>query len=101
MNLLSTQQAAKRLGVSDARIRRLILDGRLPSQKVGRDHLIREEDLALVTDRPTGRPKKAETAEKASGVPMEYPLEAAEHMKETKPKTKAKPAKKRATKKGN
>jgi excisionase family DNA binding protein len=61
MNLLSTQQAAERLGVDDSRVRRLIQQGRLPAMRVGRAHLIREEDLALVAVRKPGRPPKMAT----------------------------------------
>ena len=60
---LTTQQAAERLGVTQGRIRQLILSGNLPSEKVGRDRMIREEDLELVKDRPgRGRPRKKEAA---------------------------------------
>lgn len=64
MNLMSTKQAAERLGIDDSRVRQLILQGRLPAMKVGRAHLILEEDLALVADRKPGRPpnKKEEGA---------------------------------------
>ena len=56
--LLTTPEVAERLGVSIRRVQALIYDGRLPSQQFGRDHLIRESDLALVTDRKPGRPTK-------------------------------------------
>ena len=56
--LLSTSQAAEILGVDDSRVRQLILSGRLPSMQVGRAHLIKESDLALVSERKAGRPKK-------------------------------------------
>lgn len=56
--LLSTSQAAEILGVDDSRVRQLILSGRLPSMQVGRAHLIKESDLALVAERKAGRPKK-------------------------------------------
>jgi excisionase family DNA binding protein len=57
--LLTTGQAAVRLGVSERRVRAMIKAGRLPSQRIGRDHLIREEDLKLVADRKPGRPRNA------------------------------------------
>lgn len=56
--LLTTPEVAERLGVSIRRVQALIHDGRLPSQQFGRDHLIRESDLALVADRKPGRPAK-------------------------------------------
>ena len=58
MALLTTKQAEERLGVNDRRVTALIREGRLPAEKVGRDWLIREKDLAKVKDRRTGRPKK-------------------------------------------
>jgi excisionase family DNA binding protein len=58
MNLLTTQQAAERLGVSQPRIYQLIGEGRLPAQKIGRDYLIDEKDLKLVENRKVGRPSK-------------------------------------------
>lgn len=70
--LLSTKQVAERLGVSVPRIRQLILTGKLPSQQIGRDHVIRESDLTLVkTYGKAGRPKKegevSGAAERPSG----------------------------------
>ena len=58
MKLLTTKQAAKLLKINDSRVRQLILAGRLPAQKFGRDWLIQEKDLKLVEDRKPGRPKK-------------------------------------------
>lgn len=56
--MLTTPEVAERLGISTSRVRQLILEGRLPSQQFGRDHLIKESDLALIANRKTGRPKK-------------------------------------------
>lgn len=56
--LLTTAEAADRLGVTAPRIRQLVLNGRLPAQKLGRDLFIDEKDLKLVTDRKPGRPRK-------------------------------------------
>lgn len=55
--LLSVTEAATRLGVSSRRVRALIDAGRLPAQKIGRTWVIREADLAKVTERPQGWPK--------------------------------------------
>ena len=41
----TTETAATYLGVSRARVRKLIKDGRLPAEKRGRDHIIQESDL--------------------------------------------------------
>jgi excisionase family DNA binding protein len=65
--MLTTPEAAFRLGVSPERVRQLINVGRLPSKQYGRDHLIRESDLALVAVRKVGRPSKR----KASAVDSE------------------------------
>ena len=68
MNLITTGEAAERLGITIRRIQALITDGRLPAQKVGRDYLIKEDDLKLVADRKPGRPsnKKMTDTDKAS-----------------------------------
>ena len=56
--LLTTRQAADRLGITDGRVRQLILEGRLPSIKFGRSNVIRADDLSLVEGIKRGRPKK-------------------------------------------
>ncbi len=56
---LTSKQAAERLGVTPARVRQMILEGTLPAEKFGRDLVIKSSDLALVADRPLGRPPKA------------------------------------------
>jgi excisionase family DNA binding protein len=58
MVLLTTKDAAERLGVTVGRIHQLIQEERLPAEKAGRDYLINEKDLKLVKDRKPGRPKK-------------------------------------------
>jgi excisionase family DNA binding protein len=62
MTMLTTEQAADRLGVTPARVRVLIREGRLPAQSFGRAHMINEDDLKLVEDRKPGRPRKAAKA---------------------------------------
>ncbi len=64
--LLTTQQAAEKLGVTAGRVRQMIIDGQLLATKMGRDNFIRESDLKLVGDRKVGRPPKiVETAKKS------------------------------------
>jgi excisionase family DNA binding protein len=63
--LLTTHQAAERLGVTAGRIRQLIVEGRLPAVKMGRDNFIKASDLRLVENRKVGRPTKLEAAKKA------------------------------------
>jgi excisionase family DNA binding protein len=58
MSFISTKRAAEILGVNDSRVRQLILGGRLPARKIGRDWIIREKDLKKVADRKPGRPRK-------------------------------------------
>lgn len=58
LNLITTREAAERLGVSMRRVTALIKDGRLPSTQIGREHLIKEKDLELVRERKVGRPPK-------------------------------------------
>jgi excisionase family DNA binding protein len=68
MAILTTAEAAERLGVSVRRVQQLVKDGRLPAEQFGGALMIREEDLKLVKDRKVGRPPKAkaEGASKAS-----------------------------------
>jgi hypothetical protein len=54
-----------RLGVTSARVRAMILAGRLPAKKFGHVHMIRESDLKLVKDRQPGRPPKANPKKKS------------------------------------
>jgi len=56
--LITVLEAAERLGVHRSRVHVLIREGRLPAQKFGNVYLIKESDLKLVEDRPTGRPPK-------------------------------------------
>jgi excisionase family DNA binding protein len=58
MSLISTTEAAARLGIHQTRVQVLIREGRLPAQKVGRAYVINDHDLKLVADRRTGRPPK-------------------------------------------
>lgn len=57
---LTTKEAAEILNVSAARVRQLVISGRLPAEKFGRDLLIHEKDLALVAQRRPGRPPNSE-----------------------------------------
>ena len=58
MDLIGTAEVAKRLGVSQDRVRALIKAERLPATKLGRDYFIAPKDLALVKNRKPGRPRK-------------------------------------------
>lgn len=67
MNGLTTKEAAEKLGVTVTRVQQLILAGRLPAEKKGRDYFISEEDLKLVEDRKPGRPPKAKDVASKAG----------------------------------
>ena len=61
MGLITTAEAAVILKVTPVRIRQLIRDGQLQSEKMGRDHLLdRDEVTRFDRDgrRPGGRPRK-------------------------------------------
>ncbi len=59
---LTTSEAAERLSVSPARVRRLVLDGRLPAEKFGRDLVIYEADVEAFERLKGGRPPNASPA---------------------------------------
>jgi len=57
--MLTTTDAAARLGLTPGRVRQMIRAGQLPAVKAGRDWLIEEKNLKLVeTRRRRGRPRK-------------------------------------------
>ncbi|MEW6360341.1 MAG: helix-turn-helix domain-containing protein [Planctomycetota bacterium] len=59
--LYTTETAAEFLGVTPARVRQLIIEGRIKSEKYGRDHLIQESALQWYTTigkKKPGRPRK-------------------------------------------
>lgn len=58
MTLITTAQAAERLGISVRRVQELIYSGRLPAQQFGRTYVVNESDLKLVEARKPGRPRK-------------------------------------------
>ena len=64
MKIISTAEAAKRLGVTANRVRALIDAKRLKAMKVGREWLIDPKDLIAVKKRKTGRPKSSKTTKR-------------------------------------
>jgi site-specific DNA-methyltransferase (adenine-specific) len=57
----TTDEAATYLGVTPSRIRQYITEQRLPSEKYGRDHMIKERDLEYFArngKKKRGRPAK-------------------------------------------
>lgn len=67
MTLITTAQAAERLGISVRRVQELINSKRLPAQQFGRTYVVNEEDLKLVEDRKPGRPPKPKEGEAGEG----------------------------------
>ena len=59
MKIITTVEAARRLGVTPSRVRALIEAKRLKAFKYGREWLIDPKDLAAVKNRKVGRPRKA------------------------------------------
>lgn len=56
----TTEDAGKYLGVTPSRIRQFILENRIKSEKIGRDHLIKESELESFVKKgkkKRGRPK--------------------------------------------
>jgi excisionase family DNA binding protein len=59
MKIIGTAEAARRLNVTQSRVRVLIDSGRLKAMKVGREWLIDPKDLDAVKERKVGRPRKS------------------------------------------
>lgn len=70
--LLTTTQAAAALGVGRQRVRALILTGRLPAVKHGRDWMIERAALVAVASRPNGYPKGRPRTPSAHGERLEF-----------------------------
>ena len=49
MSLVTTKEAAQILGVTPVRVRQLIKDGRLVAEKRGRDHLLEDRAVSVLT----------------------------------------------------
>lgn len=62
-DFLTTSEVATILNITKTRVRQMILAGRLPSQKRGRDHFILREDLQFIKIRRVGRPRKSKKGE--------------------------------------
>lgn len=58
VDLLTVKDVAEKLKISVWRVHQLIREKRLPAEKLGSQYVIKEKDLKLVKDRPTGRPPK-------------------------------------------
>jgi excisionase family DNA binding protein len=58
--ILSTAEAARRLGVSARRVQQMVKNGQLPATIFGGALMIQAKDLKLVVGRKVGRPPKTE-----------------------------------------
>ena len=70
--LITVPEAARRVGKNPETVRRWIRSGRLRSERVGTQHLVREEDLqALVDDLPLELPSAWSNADSGAMPPWE------------------------------
>ena len=65
MKIITTAEAARRLGVTTNRVRAMIRAKRLKAFKFGREWLIDPKDLEAVKDRKVGRPRKVRKTSKS------------------------------------
>ena len=73
--MLTVPDAARLLGRNPETIRRWIREGKLPATKIGTQHVIDEDDLALVGAEPPRRPRVAEAvAAYGSNLPALVPV---------------------------
>lgn len=82
MNLLTTNEAAKRLNVTPIRVRQMIREGKINARRIGRDYIIAESALDSVkTYRKTGRPTKSENGnQSAKKKPFKTIFDVAPHL---------------------
>ena len=65
-NVYTTEEAAEYLGVTVGRVRQMIIDGTLATERFGRAHVISREALRVAERRKTKRgpePKKKEAVQ--------------------------------------
>jgi len=60
--MITTAEAATRLGLTVRAVQKMIEAGRLSAQKVGRDYLIAPDALKNITKQAAGRPPKAKSS---------------------------------------
>lgn|GEM_PF-1501882 len=72
-NRVTTKEAARILGVSDGRVRQMILNGQLPAQRFGRALTLSRRDVETLRGRKAGRPKKGRSAGPAGGSKLRKP----------------------------
>lgn len=72
-NRVTTKEAAQILGITDGRVRQMILKGQLPAKRFGRLLTVSRGDLELLRGRKTGRPKKGRSAKPVAGNKLRKP----------------------------
>src|SRR5262245_3826803 len=72
-NRVTTKEAAQILGVSDGRVRQMILKGQLSAKRFGRALTLSRSDVELLRGRKVGRPKKGRSAGRAGGSKLRKP----------------------------
>lgn len=67
--MITTAEAASRLGLTVRAVQKMIENGRLSAQKVGRDYLIAPAALESIPKQAAGRPPKAtpDASKRATG----------------------------------
>ncbi len=65
-NRVTTKEAAQILGVTDGRVRQMILTGQLPAKRFGRALTLSRRDVEMLRGRKSGRPKKGRSARRVA-----------------------------------
>jgi excisionase family DNA binding protein len=72
-NRITTREAAQLLGVSDGRVRQMILKGQLSAKRFGRALTLSRSDVETLRRRKVGRPKKGRSAGRVVGRKLRKP----------------------------
>jgi excisionase family DNA binding protein len=73
---VTTKEAARILGITDGRVRQMILKGQLRAKRFGRALTLSRSDVELLRGRKSGRPKKGKSARLVAGSkPRAKPLD--------------------------
>jgi excisionase family DNA binding protein len=70
---VTTKEAARILGVTDGRVRQMILKGQLRAKRFGRALTLSRSDVELLRGRKAGRPKKGRSAKLVAGIKLRKP----------------------------
>ncbi len=70
---VTTKEAAQILGITDGRVRQMILKGQLPAKRFGRALTLSRSDVESLRGRKAGRPKKGRSAKPVGGNKLRKP----------------------------